>query len=383
MSSKYLKWALPVMAKVQGKKKASFRLLPGLMALSLVLLLACLSCEQSTDPAVFESEDAITVSTYAELQRALGFFFDGTDAETNIIQGNAADGSTIKLTADLEAASSFGGLTTDVVTGATVVVRNNVIIDGNGHTIDGKGYPVFDIDNTIATIKNITVKNGGYTAKLGGVVFVEGASTLYLENVTFDGNKAKSNAESANGGGAIYLNPHGSPATPPTLIASNSTFINNEATDGNAGGAIYGVNADIQVTNSTFTGNKAGHGAAISAVGTSKLNITNSTFNTNAASKTAGAILVNHGNALTRGRNGASSVVTKVPAYLNGNTFSGNTATAGLGNDVVLGRFYNAAGGGTSFPEYTDNDKTDVLITGNTAFADLTFAQIERNALAP
>ncbi|GHV56008.1 hypothetical protein AGMMS49579_20070 [Spirochaetia bacterium] len=356
-----------------------------LLAVSLVL-----SCKGTPLARSAGNANVITVSTYKELQLALGFFFDKTDNDAFILQGFAVDGDVIKLAADLRAESNFGGAPADVVTGATVVVRKNVTIDGNGHTIDGNGYPVFDIDDTSAAIKNLTIKNGAYTAKVGGAMFVERDATLWLDNVTFDGNKAKSQGV-GNGGGAIYLNPHGSTGRP-KVIAANSKFINNSVVGGGAvnyyaGGAIFGNNAYISLSNCSFENNSATHGAAVSGSGTTKFNIADSTFTGNNTTVAGGAVLINHGAAVSGGRGGANPALIKVTATLKGNTFSNNSSGLGSG-DVVLARYYpDDAAYLTLFPvttppktALTDADKTEVLVISDTSIEDKTFADILRSA---
>lgn len=231
-------------------------------------------------------------------------------AELNNAIAKASDGDIVKLAADITDAGKgaaaaenqkVAGSDVDVVSSATSTVNKSITIDGNGKTIskyDGKVInvatdkegkvtatlvdPNFCFDITDAkgiTIKDLTVDGASFSAKLGGAMYVESGAGLSLSNVTFKNCKAGSTG-TGNGGGAIYVEPHRGDA--PTLEATDCVFENNIVNDGTTGrgGAVYGYNANIVLTNCQFKGNKAGYGGAVAAAGSSNLTVTGCTFDT-------------------------------------------------------------------------------------------------------
>ncbi|MEO1645379.1 MAG: hypothetical protein AAFR67_09350, partial [Chloroflexota bacterium] len=114
---------------------------------------------------------------------------------------------------------------------------------------------------------------------------VDSGATLTVHNVTFQNGDAQASASTNTGyGGAIY--------NAGTLILNDTTFTNNNADD--EGGAVYNHNnADLTVTNSTFTYNtvQVDDGGAIDNHGT--VTITNSTFEYNDAVGDDGGALWN------------------------------------------------------------------------------------------
>ena len=308
--------------------------------LSLGLTAAMVACY--TPATIFADEvgnqgNVIEVSTYQELKEALGYNkYDAEKGAFVATEGTAKEGDTIKLTADLIAetdkANPKGNKRTgdsatdarfDSTTGATVTVAtNNVTIDGNGHTIDGDGYPTFDFDGVKgAELKNITVEDGAYTAKIGGAIFVEYGAEVSMDNITVKDSSA--NATSAfNGGGAIYINNHRGDA--PKVTITNSQFINNKVgTNGETGngGAIYGSTANLTVENTTFKGNKAANGGAIAMDGQSEFSSKSNTFKRNKAAVAGGAVYVSHG--LSNTKKGMT-IDSNVKAQMTNSTFKKN-----------------------------------------------------------
>lgn len=338
--------------------------------------------------SVFADEAAtgntIEVSTYQELKDALGYFdYDTEQGKFVAVTGTAQEGDTVKLTADLVAETDSdnpkGNKRTgvsatdarfDATTGATITVTaNNVSIDGDGHTIDGDGYPTFDFDASKGVeLKNMTIEDGAYTAKLGGAIFVEYGAEVTIDNVTMKDCVAKS-AAAYNGGGAIYINNHRGDA--PVVTVKNSTFINNKAgvDSTGLGGAIYGSTAKLTVENSTFIANKAANGAAIAMDGPSSLVSKDNTFKKNKAVVAGGAVYVYDG--LSNAKKGMTTT-SEVPSVITGSTYINNTAGL-VGNDVVYGRYYD---------ETFEGDTTKTTLESDAAFEDVTFANKERTELA-
>jgi hypothetical protein len=290
------------------------------------------------------------INTYLELQTALS---------------NAEAGDTITLTKDLEVDPSEAkiGAVTDVTTGATLTITaDNVTVDGAGHTIYGKGYPSFDIDGAKnVTVKNITIDGAAYSAKLGGAIFVEDGAVAAFDNITVQNCSANLPVE-YNGGGAIYVNKHGSAA--PTLTVTNSTFKNNVSKEG-VGGAIYVSTGNLNASGNTFISNKAANGGAIGMDGEGTVNITNNTFNGNDAVYSGGALYAAHGQS-TGKKN--MTINSNVRGTISGNTYSENKS--GLtSKDVVYGRFYDGTYVG---------DKSEVTVSFGDVYEDVTYAYINR-----
>ena len=136
---------------------------------------------------------------------------------------------------------------------------NNCTFTENGQN-DSKGGAIYSwADELNITNSNFT-KNKAMTG--GAILFEKGPN--FLENCTFDGNKA-----TRYGGGAISSTRHGE-------IINNCTFKNNDAQG--YGGA---VSLDYPViTNSLFVNNSANHGGAICTI---TANVSNSEFYNNTA----------------------------------------------------------------------------------------------------
>jgi Cep192 domain 4 len=140
-------------------------------------------------------------------------------------------------------------------------IQNVVEIDGTGQTIaiDGGGTNQIVQNSGSLTLNNLTISNGDTTGSGGGIF---NSGTLVATNSTFLGNQAAA-------GGAIFNSASG------TMTVSNCTFSGNVSA---AGGAIQSGNGGT-VTSSTFSNNSAGGvagaGAAILA-NNATLTVTNS-----------------------------------------------------------------------------------------------------------
>lgn len=341
----------------------------------------------------------IEVNTYDELKRALGYYDyivnpDTKEGKFVYIDGSAAEGNTIKIMSDLTAEGDkdnpkFADQTdkADVMTGATVLVTDNVTIDGNGKTIKGEGYPTFafvgkseDYGNGAvkAELININIEDGAYTAKIGGAVFVEGAAEVDVKDSNFINNAAKSAKLAFNGGGAIYVT--SGKMTPDVgravLNVTNCTFTGNTTANG-GGAALMGLHGDINVFNSKFTENKslspAGVGGAIAVRGTSKLLVDGSEITGNEATIAGGGVYVFDGESMFKG----DAVLTNTTSAVIKNSIIENNIAAN-GKDVVYGRYYSDAFAG-------DKTRNGLDVTeGNTIgeSLDLTFTSVERTEIA-
>jgi len=153
----------------------------------------------------------IEVGTYDELKKALGYYDyiinpDTEEGKYIYVDGSAINGNSIKIMNDLTAEgdkdnpnAADGADKLDAITGATIVVTDDVTIDGNGKTIIGDGYPTFMFAGKLedfgnggieTTLKNITIDDAAYHAKIGGAIFVVGDATLNLENSTISNSMA-------------------------------------------------------------------------------------------------------------------------------------------------------------------------------------------------
>jgi len=340
----------------------------------------------------------IEVGTYDELKKALGYYDyiinpDTEEGKYIYVDGSAINGNSIKIMNDLTAEgdkdnpnAADGADKLDAITGATIVVTDDVTIDGNGKTIIGDGYPTFMFAGKLedfgnggieATLKNITIDDAAYHAKIGGAVFVVGDATLNLENSTISNSMAGSKDLLFNGGAAVFLNSHGlSPEEGRAVLnAVNSTFTGNTTANG-GGAALMALNSDINVYNCKLNGNKSlsemGVGGALAMRGASNLLIEDSEITGNEATIAGGGVYIFDGESLFKD----DGLITSVNnAIIKNSTITDNIAANGA--DVTYGRFYSDTFEG-------DKERNGLDISeGNTIsdYKDLTFTTIERTEL--
>jgi predicted outer membrane repeat protein len=134
------------------------------------------------------------------------------------------------------------------------LVLDGVAVTGNTATELGGGL-YFDVcDSGDLTITNSTISNNETTSGGGGIWF-DDSDSLTIVNTTVSGNTA------GESGGGLYFDDGAS------LVVRNSTFSGNTAAADRGGGAIHTDSGEIPhtttIANSTFTGNEAGYGGAI------------------------------------------------------------------------------------------------------------------------
>ncbi|MCE2472747.1 MAG: hypothetical protein J4G18_12780 [Anaerolineae bacterium] len=148
-------------------------------------------------------------------------------------------------------------------------INSHITIEGNGYTISGDNkYRVFRVDGGKLTINDLTLSDG-FAKDLGGAIRLQGGSEVVANDSRFLNNSAKD-------GGAIASNSEAS-----RVYINKSSFVGNRASL--YGGAIMMRNGgDLSVTDSSFVENAAnakyGHGGAINASYADTVDISSSTF---------------------------------------------------------------------------------------------------------
>lgn len=292
--------------------------------------------------------------------------------------------------AGLQAALSVGGhitfncgpapvtipLVSPLITSATA----DIVVDG-GHlvTLDGQGItrliekpftPNAHIDKTLGndlTLQNLRLINGRAPAAVtaqdanarGGAVWATSPGTrLHLINTTFENNRTQSVTDEDNQGGAVFA------ANIYEIVIVGSEFINNEAGNGGAVGAIA---SGLQVYNSRFYNNRAvdataggivrGHGGALHLDGTfnsfnpitsNKVEVCGSVFEANTAVRGGGALKVT----ISDGAN--TRAVYKRSLFLN-NTLVGAPPAEGHGGALYHIEDDHANGGGEDNLEISES----------------------------
>ena len=154
----------------------------------------------------------------------------------------------------------------------TIVIDDDLFIDGHGYTIDANNAGgIFEVKEGHAVIlDNIVFTNAN--VEKGGAIFNGGK--VVIQNCLFRNNNATY-------GGAIYNTADGN-----VEIKYGSTFEENTATKG---GAIYSLDA-VKIEDSYFNDNTAVNGGAVYVEADTNLNITHTEFNGNTATYRGGAI---------------------------------------------------------------------------------------------
>ena len=233
-----------------------------------------------------------------------------------------------------------------------VIFEENKATSASG---DGGGALFFGsvADATVNSVSNSSFK-GNESASRGGAIstraFAQGdnhAAKLDITNTTFTGNKADTN------GGAIDNYFYNDSANSGAVKIANSIFGGENVGDGNTaknGGAIYnhkGGSDDvvvkaggeaqvgsINISDSTFTGNKANLGAGGAIYNEGILTVNDSTFTNNEANGVAYA--TDSTKYKKQGVGGAIATNGGITT-INNSKFNGNNAVAGDDNKWSLG----------------------------------------------
>ncbi|MBD0342010.1 MAG: hypothetical protein ICV61_14365, partial [Microcoleus sp. Co-bin12] len=216
-----------------------------------------------------------------------GGIFTGFRSTTTVINClfNGNDGSRAIST-------ERGGGAIATKSGGFLTIRNSEFSDNKGRL----GGAVNSLLSSLRIENSKFIRNvaaGG----VAGAVYVGGANAsgpnatpgpvggnIIIRKSLFEGNTA------AEAGGAAYL--FGYPSD--RMLLEDSIFINNKAVDqGGAGGGVRQGNADLTVINCFFGNNTAqSHGGGLWLGESGNVNISNSTFSGNRAGSVGGAMLV-------------------------------------------------------------------------------------------
>lgn len=195
----------------------------------------------------------------------------------------------------------------------------------------GKGGAIGAYDASIK-MSGSTIEENKATDGEGGAIFVETFSseqnTVSITDSSFTGNVAERDDGLARGG-AIYIGSTKGGQTTFTVVGS--TFTDNEAVNGWGGGAFL-AQSNASISKTLFEGNKATDGGAIYGSETS-LNISDSTFKDNIATTGQGGAI----------RNGDDGKLT----FTGTNVFTGNMAQDNP-NDIYNSGLVDIASGETT-----------------------------------
>lgn len=262
------------------------------------------------------------------LKATVGMNADGTLVnENNVNATSVVDTATNTATVTIKA---------DGVAGAAHGVFANMYDDELPNT---DAYP--DTINVVvsgSTFNQTTSTNAGGALTLWNSSQWNGGSGLnhQIVNTTFSGSSA------TNNGGAVSLMGYGNLRNAGTTTISNSTFTGNKTTGAQGqGGAVYGEATDVVINqNSSFEGNKAYNGGAVSLSQNTTLDVSDATFTGNHADRRGGAIYTD----------GTSAIA------IDGSTFKENSS--------------DNAGGAIAISNFTGD--VDPVSISNTTFEDNT-----------
>jgi predicted outer membrane repeat protein len=238
---------------------------------------------------------------------------------------NTNDGGPGSLRAAIEFVEDGGTIVFDPsLAGQTITLTSGPLgaltPDPRTLTISGPGANLLTISGNNAS--SVFQINWGWTMTISGVTIKEGSSSrgggIYnLGNLDLTNSTVSGN--SAQYGGGIYVTGTG------TVNLTNSTVSGNSAQDG--GGIYVTGTGTVNLTNSTVSGNSAQYGGGISVIGENlsgwcTVNLTNSTVSGNSATVAGGGIFNSEI---------LSGNVIACTVNLTNGTVSGNSASSGSG----------------------------------------------------
>lgn len=259
------------------------------------------------------------------------------------------------------------------VVGADTETAVNAFTENTATSSGGAIYVTVLTNETTqaTTVGTLNVTGGTYTDNVsgtnGGAIAVYNGTTATIKDATFHGNEAKQ-------GGAVYM------SSDSVADLANLTFTENTAT--NNGGALYFHTIDVTASNLDFEKNTAtGHGGAIYLCATELDLDAASSFSENTAGNHGGAVYLTYitnedntrtgavlnangstfdGNTALAG--GAISIRSACEANLDGTVLTNNRVEGFADKNDGDGE-----GGGAIYVGYGTLTMTNVTATGNTA----------------
>ena len=190
-------------------------------------------------------------------------------------------------------------LTGDVTLDADLPpITSSITIEGAGYAISGeRTYRIFDVEGGALTVNNLTLRDASNPHDYGGAIKLHRGARVSVYNAVFEGNQA-------GWGGAIATN-----SSNDRLTVNNSRFVNNAANSqgaasltrdrhaiiAHAGGALIMEGGVVDISNSSFQGNRADFTGGAIDVFEGRLSIANSTFSENLARDSGGGAISIHG----------------------------------------------------------------------------------------
>ena len=223
------------------------------------------------DIGAIESGDARTLPPPRVPPPACPLFDQIVAANTDAEAGGCPAGKghdTISLTRDISLGALLPSITSDIT------------IEGNGHSISGAGrFRIFSVVAGTLTLNDLTLANGRVAANgKGGALMLQALGKAVVNDSRFIGNMAKE-------GGAIWVASPGS-----RLTIKGSSFVNNRTSNHGAGGAIVLEGGTVTIEGSSFVDNQSDRvGGAIATWSAGEMQVQNSSFSGNRA-QTGGAI---------------------------------------------------------------------------------------------
>jgi predicted outer membrane repeat protein len=270
---------------------------------------------------------------------------------------NDGPGTLRQLVKDADDGDTIGFCTSGTITLTSddIEIDDDMTIDGTGPAITISGNTsnrIFKVKGgNDVTIRNITLQDGRESE--GGAIYASWG-TLNLDHVTLQDNEATSN------GGAIY--------TQGTLNLDHVTLQDNEATSNGDGGAIYTVDDDIAIRESTLRNNRADNEGGGIYTKQGDLTIDKSTISNNTTVNEGGGIYAEQGDVIvqngstirdnTAGSQGGGIYKYNGPLTINNSTIRDNTATRDYGGGI-----YNK-GGTTTIESSTISDNNAAVNGG-------------------
>ncbi len=310
--------------------------------------------EIELDATVFASPQTITLTSTLELSETAGpEVIVGPGAGLVTISGNNAvevflvDAGVTSTLSDLTISGGMTNQSGGGISNAGTLSVTDCTISGNSTTTGGGGGGAGVYNSGTMTITGSTVSGNTATPQDyndGGGIYSGGTLTVNACNIS--GN-------SANDGGAIF-NVNDELTISDTTVSDNSAILvpNIEGDDGGIGGGAYDFGGKgMTVTDSIFSGNTAGGGGGV-AVYECPLTITYTTLSSNTTAGNGGGIN-NYSSPLTV----AGATLSNNMASGDGGAFYDNGGTDTFTNSTLSGN--SAALGGGIF------DKGDSLTAVN------------------